>query len=84
MTDTRNQAPWSPDPMIPGQRDPTNLMSRQPGAVSGQFSGGDIPAAPSDWLDEQTARDRSREGGGLDGERAFDDRDRAERGGTTR
>lgn len=34
--------------MIPGERDPSTLTHREPGAVGGQFPGGDSPApAPS-------------------------------------
>jgi hypothetical protein len=49
---------------FPGERDLTNLTRREPGAVSGQFSGGDIP--PEDhlpWLDSTTAEEHAREGG---------------------
>ena len=45
-----------PEP-IPGQRDPNTLTHRQPGAVGGQFSGGDTPS-PGKWMD-----DHAREGG---------------------
>ena len=49
---------------IPGERDPGNLTTRQPGSVGGQFSGADIP--PTDhqpWLDETTANEHAMEGG---------------------
>jgi hypothetical protein len=76
VTDTRDeQAPWIPDPMIPGGRDPANLTHREPGAIGGQFSGGDIPSAPVPWLDETTAHERVREGGGTEGEHATRDRE---------
>lgn len=71
MTDTRIDQAWAPGPMIPGERDPSNLTHREPGAISGQFSGGDIPAAASDWLDERTSHERAREGGGPEGESAL-------------
>ena len=71
MTDTRNDQAWVPDPMIPGERDPGNLTHREPGAIGGQFSGGDIPAAAADWLDERTALEHAREGGGREGESAL-------------
>jgi hypothetical protein len=51
--------------MIPGERDPTTLTHREPGAMSGAFNGADVPSPdPTAWLDEQTARDHAREGGG--------------------
>jgi len=50
---------------IPGERDVTTLTHREPGAVSGGFAGADIPAAaPPNWIDERTAREHRREGGG--------------------
>jgi hypothetical protein len=50
---------------IPGERDASTLTHREAGAVSGQFAGADIPSAePRDWLDERTARERAKEGGG--------------------
>ena len=60
-------------PLIPGERDASTLTHREAGAVSGQFAGADIPAAaPPDTMDERTAREHAREGGGADGERAFE------------
>jgi hypothetical protein len=54
-----------PDPMIPGERDATTLTHREPGAVGGQFNGADVPAPDATaWLDERTAREHAREGGG--------------------
>ena len=54
-----------PDPMIPGERDATTLTHREPGAVGGQFNGADVPAPDAKaWLDERTAREHAREGGG--------------------
>jgi hypothetical protein len=51
--------------IIPGERDPSTLTQREPGAVSGQFAGADIPAdEPRGWLDERTLQERIREGGG--------------------
>lgn len=50
---------------IPGERDPENLTSRESGSVGGQFTGADIPSADHlEWLDETTANERVREGGG--------------------
>jgi hypothetical protein len=50
---------------IPGEREVNTLTHREPGAMAGQFSGADIPAAsPPDWLDEDTTLERVREGGG--------------------
>jgi hypothetical protein len=49
---------------IPGERDPDNLTTREPGAVGGRFTGADIP--PDDhlpWLDRATAEEHAREGG---------------------
>jgi len=59
-------APWAQpahDP-IPGERDPTTLTHREPGAVSGQFAGADIPPQPPAWLDRRTAFEHRLEGGG--------------------
>lgn len=51
--------------IIPGERDATTLTHREPGAVSGQFAGADIPQeSPRDWMDDRTAREHAREGGG--------------------
>ena len=49
---------------IPGERDPGNLTSRQPGAVGGRFTGADIPATTQQpWLDDATANEHALEGG---------------------
>ncbi len=58
--------PFAPhEPMIPGGRDPSTLTHREPGAVGGQFSGADIPSPNrGEWLDDRTAREHAREGGG--------------------
>ena len=54
----------SPHDPIPGERDPDNLTSRQPGAVGGQFTGADIPPESHlEWLDEATAEEHAHEGG---------------------
>ena len=54
-----------PQPMIPGERDPSTLTHREPGAIGGQFSGADIPSPnQQEWLDDRTAREHAREGGG--------------------
>ena len=51
--------------MIPGERDATTLTHREPGAIGGQFSGADTPSPdPSAWLDEKTAFEHAKEGGG--------------------
>ena len=51
--------------LIPGERDATTLTHREAGAISGQFSGSDIPAAaPAQWIDDKTAHEHAREGGG--------------------
>ena len=46
---------------IPGEREPDTLTHREPGAF-----GSDDPPSPrrTEWLDEATAIDRAREGGG--------------------
>lgn len=55
----------TPREPIPGERDPANLTTRERGAVSGQFAGADIPPSEhQDWLDEVTATEHAREGGG--------------------
>jgi hypothetical protein len=54
----------TPEP-IPGERDATTLTHRESGAIGGQFAGGDTPSPdPRAWLDEETAREHAREGGG--------------------
>ena len=55
----------SPHELIPGERDASTLTHREAGAVGGRFAGADIPAsAPQEWIDEQTALEHAREGGG--------------------
>ena len=50
---------------IPGERDATTLTHREPGAMGGQFTGADTPSPdPRAWVDEETAREHAREGGG--------------------
>jgi hypothetical protein len=59
-----SRPPRVPHQPIPGERDPDNLTTREPGAVGGQFTGADIP--PDEhlpWLDQTTAEERAREGG---------------------
>jgi hypothetical protein len=53
--------------LIPGAREGDTLTHREPGGMGGLFTGGDIPAGTSPWLDEQTRRDRRGEGGGREG-----------------
>jgi hypothetical protein len=74
-----DQVPSVPDPMIPGGRDPHNLTHREAGAMGGQFTGADIPPDATQWLDEPTAHERAREGGGADGEHDMRARERRER-----
>ncbi len=57
--------------LIPGERDASTLTHREAGAVSGQFAGADIPATPPATVDERTALEHAREGGGAEGEREF-------------
>jgi hypothetical protein len=51
---------------IPGERDASTLMYRQPGSIGGRFSGADTPhqADPARLMDEKTIHDRELEGGG--------------------
>lgn len=59
------QSHGSESNLIPGERDASTLTHREPGAVGGQFAGANIPAAaPPAWIDEQTALEHAREGGG--------------------
>jgi hypothetical protein len=54
----------APEP-IPGERDATTLTHREAGAVGGRFAGSDTPSPDRNaWLDETTAREHTREGGG--------------------
>ena len=63
MTDDTKRA-HSAAERIPGERDPENLTHREPGAMSGQFTGADIPPdAELPWLDDATAEERAGEGG---------------------
>ena len=63
MSESARRTHLPHDP-IPGERDPDNLTSRQPGAVGGQFTGADIPTASHlEWLDEATAEEHAHEGG---------------------
>jgi hypothetical protein len=50
--------------LIPGERDASTLTHREPGAVGGQFAGADIPAGAPASMDERTATEHAREGGG--------------------
>lgn len=54
----------APHEPIPGERDPTTLMHREPGAVGSRFAGADVPPPDPGWLDERTAREHALEGGG--------------------
>ena len=54
---------------IPGERDPTTLTHRQPGAIGGRPNGADIPSTPPDWEDDVTRREHELEGGGAPRER---------------
>jgi hypothetical protein len=49
--------------LIPGARELDNLTHREPGAISGNFNGSDIPASQSDLLDESERIELYREGG---------------------
>jgi hypothetical protein len=51
--------------LIPGARESDTLTYREPGGMGGQFNGADLAAAgQTDSLDERTAAERAREGGG--------------------
>src|SRR5688572_18191787 len=55
-----SRPPRAPHQPIPGERDPHNLTTREPGAVGGQFTGADIPPADHlPWLDRVTHRGRA-------------------------
>ena len=50
---------------IPGERDSTTLTHREPGAIGGRPSGDDLISPDRHaWLDEQTAFEHAKEGGG--------------------
>ena len=66
MADENKRNPKHHEP-IPGERDPGNLTTRQPGSVGGQFTGADIPSTEHlPWLDEATVKEHVQEGGGED------------------
>jgi len=50
--------------LIPGAREADTLTHREAGAMGGAFTGGDIPAGASTWLDDRTADEHRLEGGG--------------------
>jgi hypothetical protein len=55
----------SAPPPIPGERDPTTLTTREPGAIGGRFNGADLPPLREDQtLDEAERQDRRLEAGG--------------------
>ena len=59
------QSPPVPHEPIPGERDVETLTHREPGSIGGRFTGADTPSPRrSDWLDERTALEHAREGGG--------------------
>jgi hypothetical protein len=61
--------------LIPGERDATTLTHRESGAIGGQFAGADTPAPdPSAWMDERTALEHAREGGGSAARKRHTDR----------
>ena len=49
---------------IPGERDPTTLTHRLPGAMTASFSGDDTHMDLDATMTEETKREREREGGG--------------------
>ena len=50
---------------IPGERDSTTLTHREPGAIGGRPTGDDVPSPdPQTWIDDQTAFEHAKEGGG--------------------
>src|SRR4051812_8620669 len=56
---------------IPGERDAANLTHRAAGAGGGAANGTDDLPTEIDTLDDDTRRERVREGGGRDAERHF-------------
>ena len=62
---SRNDRPFhTPHEPIPGERDPGNLTTREPGSVGGRATGEDIPPAKHlSWLDDVTADEHANEGG---------------------
>jgi hypothetical protein len=61
-----------PEP-IPGERDPTNLTHREPGAM-GVALDADVPQPTTSLMDEQTLHDREVEGGGDEDQRSHPER----------
>ena len=60
----KDELPFPPHEMIPGERDPSNLTHREPGSIGGRFTGEDIPPSSHlPWLDEATASEHAHEGG---------------------
>ena len=49
--------------LIPGAREADTLTHREPGAISGQSNGGDIPTAHAELLNEMEKVELYREGG---------------------
>jgi hypothetical protein len=49
--------------LIPGAREADTLTHREPGAIGGVFTGGDIPETAAEWLDGRTSLEHAREGG---------------------
>jgi len=49
--------------LIPGARESDTLTHREPGAMSGQFNGVDVPGAHADLLNEMEKVELYREGG---------------------
>ena len=61
---TNDRPSHTPHEPIPGERDPGNLTSREPGAMGGKATGDDIPPTEHlPWLDEATADEHAHEGG---------------------
>ena len=59
-----DERPFPPHEPIPGERDPGNLTSREPGAMGGRSTGEDIPPTEHlSWLDDATADEHAHEGG---------------------
>ena len=66
-SDHAGDAPGTPAPRepIPGERDPSTMTHREPGAVGGQFAGAGVPSPDTHgWMDDRTAHEHAREGGG--------------------
>lgn len=56
--------------LIPGERETDTITHREPGAMGAPFNEGGLLSSRRDWLSEDTAIERAREGGGGDAQLA--------------